>query len=120
MTTKLEGELRRELLIGREPYTLTVSPTGFTLALKGRRKGLEINWADLVSGEDGSCYRPQCIAYGQHSTAEGGGASQAQGQALIAQSAGASARQSACNSLDNAAALYGRVRSVIGMGHCQT
>ena len=51
MTTKLEGDLRRELVIGRQAYTLTISPTGFTLALKGRRKGLDINWADLVSGE---------------------------------------------------------------------
>jgi hypothetical protein len=51
VTTKLDGELKRELLIGREPYTLTVSPTGFTLAIKGRRKGLEIHWTDLVSGE---------------------------------------------------------------------
>ena len=51
MTTKLEGQLKRELLIGRQAYTLTLSPTGFTLALKGRRKGLDIEWADLVSGE---------------------------------------------------------------------
>lgn len=51
MTTKLEGDLKRELLIGKTAYTLTVSPAGFTLVLKGRRKGLEIKWADLVSGE---------------------------------------------------------------------
>jgi hypothetical protein len=51
MTTKLEGDLKRELFIGRRPYTLTISPVGFTLALKGRRKGLNIKWADLVSGE---------------------------------------------------------------------
>ncbi len=51
MTTKLEGDLKREINIGKTAYTLTVSPTGFTLVLKGRRKGLEIKWADLVSGE---------------------------------------------------------------------
>src|SRR4030095_16361663 len=51
MTTKLDGELKRELSIGGEAYTLTLSPTGFTLAPKGRRKGLDIKWADLVSGE---------------------------------------------------------------------
>ncbi|MET1081482.1 MAG: hypothetical protein ABWY12_00245 [Burkholderiales bacterium] len=51
MTTKLDGELKRELAIGRQAYTLTLSPAGFTLALKGRRKGLDIKWADLVSGE---------------------------------------------------------------------
>ena len=51
MTTKLEAPLKRELQIGEQPYTLTVSPNGFALVLKGRRKGLEIAWADLVSGE---------------------------------------------------------------------
>ena len=51
MTTKLDGELKREFLIGRAPYTVTLTPDGFTLALKGRRKGLSIAWADLVSGE---------------------------------------------------------------------
>lgn len=51
MTTKLQGELRREILIGRQPYTLTIAPDGFVLALKGRRKGLEISWEDLVSGD---------------------------------------------------------------------
>ena len=30
---------------------MTLSPEGFVLALKGRRKGREIKWADLVSGE---------------------------------------------------------------------
>jgi hypothetical protein len=51
VTTKLDGALRRELLIGQEPYTLTLSEQGFTLVLKGRRKGLEIRWAELVSGD---------------------------------------------------------------------
>ena len=51
MTTRLEGQLKRELAIGGQPYTLTLSPAGFVLALKGRRKGLEIKWAELVSGE---------------------------------------------------------------------
>jgi len=51
MTTRLDGQLKRELMIERELYTLTLSPEGFTLALKGRRKGLDVVWADLVSGE---------------------------------------------------------------------
>lgn len=51
MTTKLEGQLKREIAVGDEAYTLTLSPAGFLLARKGRRKGLEIRWADLVSGE---------------------------------------------------------------------
>jgi len=51
MTTKLQGELRREISIGDDAYVVTISPTGFTLVLKGRRKGLTIAWTDLVSGE---------------------------------------------------------------------
>lgn len=51
MTTKLEGNLKREIVIGETPYTVTLSPGGFTLVVKGRRKGLEIAWADLVSGD---------------------------------------------------------------------
>ena len=51
MTTKLDGEVRRELVIAGEAYTLTLSPAGFSLAVKGRRKGLDIRWEDLVSGE---------------------------------------------------------------------
>src|SRR5215470_79094 len=51
MTTKLNGTLKRELAINCEPYTLTLSEAGFTLTLKGRRKGLHIRWADLVGGD---------------------------------------------------------------------
>ena len=51
MTTKLEGQLKREIAIGDDAYTLTLAPEGFVLASKGRRKGLEIRWADLVNGE---------------------------------------------------------------------
>jgi hypothetical protein len=51
MTTKLEGELKREFLIDGTPYTLTIAPDRFVLALKGRRKGVEIRWSDLISGD---------------------------------------------------------------------
>jgi hypothetical protein len=51
MTTKLEGQLKREIAVGDDAYTLTLTPEGFVLARKGRRKGLAIRWADLVSGE---------------------------------------------------------------------
>jgi hypothetical protein len=50
-TTKLDGALKRELAIAGEPYTLTVSPAGMTLVRKGRRKGLELAWSDLVNGD---------------------------------------------------------------------
>ena len=51
MTTRLEGQLKREISVGDDVYTLTLSGDGFLLARKGRRKGLEIRWADLVNGE---------------------------------------------------------------------
>lgn len=51
MTTKLEGQIKREVDVGGEPYTLTLSRDGFVLARKGRRNGLALSWADLVSGE---------------------------------------------------------------------
>ncbi len=49
--TKLEGTLRREISIEGKPYTLALSPEGLKLTAKGRRKGHELRWKDLVSGE---------------------------------------------------------------------
>ncbi|HEY1328726.1 MAG TPA: hypothetical protein VGI14_17440 [Casimicrobiaceae bacterium] len=51
MTTRLEGALRREVDIAGEPYTLTLTPEGLKLVRKGRRRGLELAWSALVSGE---------------------------------------------------------------------
>lgn len=51
MTTKLEAPLKREIEIDGTPYTLTIAPNAMSLVLKGRRKGLELNWHDLVSGD---------------------------------------------------------------------
>lgn len=51
MATKLEKELKRELEINGNPFILTISPTGFKLTEKGRRKGVEMTWKDFVSGD---------------------------------------------------------------------
>lgn len=51
MTTKLDGPLRREVDVKGQAYTLTVDPDGLRLVPKGRRKGLELRWADLVNGD---------------------------------------------------------------------
>jgi hypothetical protein len=51
MATKLEKDLKRELDISGDPYILTISPTGFKLTRKGRRKGYELAWKDFVSGD---------------------------------------------------------------------
>ena len=51
MATKLDKPLRREVAIDGEPYMLTISPEGLKLVPKGKRKGLELGWKVLVSGE---------------------------------------------------------------------
>jgi hypothetical protein len=51
MTTKLEGPLKREVEIDGSAYTLTITPQGLTLALKGRRKGFDLDWQALVNGD---------------------------------------------------------------------
>ena len=51
MATKLDKPLKREVQIEGKPYMLTVSPEGLKLVPKGKRKGQEFSWHDLVSGE---------------------------------------------------------------------
>ena len=49
--TPLDKPLRRELTIGDQRYTLTIDPERLKLVEKGRRKGLELRWSELVSGD---------------------------------------------------------------------
>jgi hypothetical protein len=51
MATKLDKPLKREVTIEGQAYMLTISPEGLKLVPKGRRKGLELAWQALVSGE---------------------------------------------------------------------
>jgi len=51
MTTKLEKPLRREIQINCAAYIVTITPEGLKLTGKGKRKDLELAWADLVSGQ---------------------------------------------------------------------
>lgn len=51
MTTPLEKTLKRALTIDGKAYVLAISPEGLKLTLKGRRKGFELLWNSLVSGE---------------------------------------------------------------------
>ncbi len=51
MTTKLQNPFKRELEVNGEKYTLTVSPEGFKLVLKGKRKGIELAWSAIVNGD---------------------------------------------------------------------
>ena len=49
--TPLDAPLRRELTIDDRPHTLLLTPEGLRLTEKGRRRGIELRWADLVSGD---------------------------------------------------------------------
>jgi len=49
--TKLDKPLRREVQIGDKAYTLTIDPDGLKLVEKGHRKGVEVSWVSLASGE---------------------------------------------------------------------
>jgi hypothetical protein len=51
MTAKLESLIKRELKLGDETYTVSMSPDGVKIALKGKRKGREISWETLLSGD---------------------------------------------------------------------
>lgn len=52
MTTRLDGALKREITVAGAPYTLTITPTGFTLVPKGKRKGYEMTWEAFVAGDE--------------------------------------------------------------------
>lgn len=52
MTTRLQSSLKREITVAGEPYTLTINPEGLKLVRKGRRKGYELAWSALVSGDE--------------------------------------------------------------------
>ena len=51
MTTVLDKELKREVVIKDKPYTLTLGPQGLKLTEKGRRIGVELKWEDVVGGD---------------------------------------------------------------------
>jgi hypothetical protein len=51
MTVALDRPLRREVTVGREAYTLTLTGEGLRLVRKGKRKGISLSWEALVSGD---------------------------------------------------------------------
>jgi hypothetical protein len=50
MTTPLLKPLRREIEIEGKRYTLTIHPTGLSLAEKRSRRARVITWASLIGG----------------------------------------------------------------------
>ena len=51
MATKLDKTLKREIDVDGKPYMLAISPEGLKLTEKGKRKGQELAWKDLVNGQ---------------------------------------------------------------------
>lgn len=51
MTTRLDKPIKRELEIDGTAYVVTVSPDGVKVVEKGKRKGHELSWKALVSGD---------------------------------------------------------------------
>jgi len=51
MTTKLDKTLKREISVADQPYIVAIDPQGMKITVKGRRKGRELLWKDLVSGD---------------------------------------------------------------------
>ena len=55
--TRLDKPLKREVKIKNKPHVLTIDPNGLRLTQKGRRKGIELKWTDLASGDAASTPR---------------------------------------------------------------
>ena len=53
MATKLTKDIRREIEIDGEPFTVTISPTGVRLTKKRFRSGRALSWRALWQGANG-------------------------------------------------------------------
>jgi hypothetical protein len=51
MATKLDKQLKREIDVDGKPYMLAITPEGLKLTEKGKRKGQELSWKDLLAGQ---------------------------------------------------------------------
>jgi hypothetical protein len=51
VATKLEKSIKRELEIDGKAYMVTISPEGVKVTQKGFRKGPEISWRSIISGD---------------------------------------------------------------------
>lgn len=53
MATKLDKVLKRELEIDGQSYIAAISPEGIKVTKKGFRKGNEVTWRSIISGDAG-------------------------------------------------------------------
>ena len=51
MTTRLDKPIKRELEHDGVRYTVTIAPDGIRVVQKGKRKGREVSWATIISGD---------------------------------------------------------------------
>jgi hypothetical protein len=51
VATRLDKTIKRELDVSGKLFTVSVSPQGIKIVPKGSRKGYEISWEALLSGE---------------------------------------------------------------------
>jgi hypothetical protein len=51
MATPLSKTLKREVTVKGRSYIVTLSDEGLKMTLKGHRKGLQLSWEALVSGD---------------------------------------------------------------------
>lgn len=51
MATKLDKVLKREIELDGQSYIASISPDGIKVTKKGFRKGNEISWRSIISGD---------------------------------------------------------------------
>lgn len=51
MATKLDKPIKRELELDGQLYTVIMAPDGIKVTEKGKRKGQEISWRAIISGD---------------------------------------------------------------------
>ena len=51
MATKLDKALKREVEVDGVAYMVTMAPDGVKIVEKGRRKGTELTWPQLIRGD---------------------------------------------------------------------
>jgi hypothetical protein len=51
MTTRLEKTIKRELELDGRLYTVQMGPDGVKVTEKGHRKGQELSWRSIISGD---------------------------------------------------------------------
>lgn len=51
MVTKLDKALKREVEVDGVAYMVTMAPDGVKIVEKGRRKGTELTWPQLIRGD---------------------------------------------------------------------